>query len=289
MEKLIAVKQLDDEKLSDLKKMAAICEDFENLRLKLNWNLLSFRTGEYTDDFLYYQDGQLIGSLHLFAFEQKTAEINGMVHPAYRQQGVFSKLLTRVQQECASRNLSRLLFLVERNSVSGTAVLQKQKADFSHTECKMECKKSSYYPGNPIVRLEKALPEDAAMLAAMDAACFPQPTEETGGRSAFAESWLRHPKIQTFNAFREDKKIGKISMSNVDNVIWIYGLCIIPDFRGQGYGKDMLRQVMNLPMCEGAAVDLEVDINNSVAIKLYQEFGFQEITLYDYYKMMIGM
>ena len=101
MEKLIAVKQLDDEKLSDLKKMAAICEDFENLRLKLNWNLLSFRTGEYTDDFLYYQDGQLIGSLHLFAFEQKTAEINGMVHPAYRQQGVFSKLLTRVQQECA--------------------------------------------------------------------------------------------------------------------------------------------------------------------------------------------
>ncbi|MDM5200680.1 hypothetical protein QUF79_21915 [Fictibacillus enclensis] len=80
------------QQLSEIKKLQQQCQAEENLQLKLNWDMLEQRDGNRKEDFFHYEEGELCAFLGIYGFGSK-AELCGMVLPACRRKGVFTKLL----------------------------------------------------------------------------------------------------------------------------------------------------------------------------------------------------
>ena len=78
--------------------------------------------------------------------------------------------------------------------------------------------------------------------------------------------------------------IGKIHISITDNEGFIYGVGVLPDYRGKGYGREIL--CLALDILKKKQVDnifLEVATENKKALGLYESCGFEEISVMDYY------
>ncbi len=59
----------------------------------------------------------------------------------------------------------------------------------------------------------------------------------------------------------------------------LLNLCIDPDFQRRGHGRTLLRRMLGIAVCRGAArAILEVRINNPAAQKLYLSEGFNRIS-----------
>src|SRR5947209_1607857 len=91
--------------LAQIEQLALLCNTYDGLDLKLNWETLRSRPSEQTNDFLYYAADQLVGYLALFSFNAQEAELSGMVHPDQRRRGIFSTLLQEAKRECEQRNI----------------------------------------------------------------------------------------------------------------------------------------------------------------------------------------
>jgi len=79
-----------------------------------------------------------------------------------------------------------------------------------------------------------------------------------------------------------DKSIGYIATCNNYSIefggveVWIDEFYIDKQYRGQGFGGEVLEKVQSLLKVQGAAiVHLEVDENNPKAISLYKKLGFK--------------
>ena len=66
----------------------------------------------------------------------------------------------------------------------------------------------------------------------------------------------------------------------------IYGFVIDKERRGQRLGTRMLEAVLTRLRAEGVAeVGLEVDPENTPAVRLYKAFGFETVTTYRYLRL----
>ncbi len=63
-------------------------------------------------------------------------------------------------------------------------------------------------------------------------------------------------------------------------------IAIDPELRGHGYGRELLRRLMDEVMVEGISIwFLEVRVSNLPAITLYQSLGYNELSIRrNYYK-----
>jgi ribosomal protein S18 acetylase RimI-like enzyme len=87
-----------------------------------------------------------------------------------------------------------------------------------------------------------------------------------------------HNHLATFLLMNDNMAIGYGHLEKDDAVVWL-GICILPDFKGRGLGKLMMRALLE----EGRQLNLDsitltVDKENLNAIKLYESFGFTLIT-----------
>ena len=86
-----------------------------------------------------------------------------------------------------------------------------------------------------------------------------------------------------------DGKVGgKIQITIGASEIYLFGICLLPEFRGQGYGRSVLTQVVNqLSKERHQPISLEVASANRQALNLYHRCGFREVTAYDYYRQSV--
>jgi predicted acetyltransferase len=64
-------------------------------------------------------------------------EVNGMVHPEYRRQGVFGTLSRLVLAEWRRKSPKSMLLLSDRKSEAGRAFIQGTGARYHHSEHEM--------------------------------------------------------------------------------------------------------------------------------------------------------
>ncbi len=70
--------------------------------------------------------------------------------------------------------------------------------------------------------------------------------------------------------------IGKIRVDYSDNLAFICGFGILPDFRGKGYGKATLMEVLRLINEKNInEIELDVETKNSNPLNLYKSVGFE--------------
>ncbi|HZH44628.1 MAG TPA: ribosomal protein S18-alanine N-acetyltransferase [Lysobacter sp.] len=77
---------------------------------------------------------------------------------------------------------------------------------------------------------------------------------------------------------REDALVGYFLMSLAAGEAHVLNICIAPEWQGQGYGRRLLRALLQIARSRGAErVFLEVRPSNPAAIALYHSEGFNEI------------
>ncbi len=88
----------------------------------------------------------------------------------------------------------------------------------------------------------------------------------------------------------EGRVIGYGILSLLAEESHVLNLCISPDYRRMGFGRQLLRHLLELSASrEVAQVFLEVRPSNVSALRLYREHGFEQIGLRrDYYRAAEG-
>lgn len=83
----------------------------------------------------------------------------------------------------------------------------------------------------------------------------------------------------------DDRVVGYAGLMIADDECEILNIAVDPDYRGRGFGKQLLVQMIgDGAMCGVASYYLEVREGNKIARKMYEEFGFAPIgTRKDYY------
>lgn len=283
---LVKRQGLTQAELAEIKLLADRCNTYEGLEIKLNWSVLERRQPDQTNDFLYYENGALVGFLPVYSFNSTEAEISGMVHPDYRRRGIFTALYREARAECRSRGLARILLIVEPASPAGQAFARALGTTYDHSEYKMVLEE----PRVPAriderLRFRPATPADLPLLAHITAVVFNLQESDV--------NWYAADKLgQAENGFYvgelDGVVIGKIDVSFSAQGGHIYGFGVLPEYQGRGYGRQILARTIQEILARGQQpVTLEVAVENKHALSLYYSCGFQETSCYDYYAIAI--
>lgn len=112
-------------------------------------------------------------------------------------------------------------------------------------------------------------------------------------KTSFEDFWSEEEFVsmladESFFGFREDH--GFILCRRAPDCIDIVTFCVIPSHRNRGVGKKLLSAVLNLANEAQCKVFLEVAEKNHIAIKLYEELGFERISMRkNYYRFSDGV
>ena len=286
---LQAVNSLSSEMLMQIEELAEICNQAEKLDLKLNWKTLRSRSGEDNNDFLYYDNGKLIGFLPLFWFNAQEAEISGMVHPDYRRRGIFSTLYRAAYTECQRRKIPAILLIVERISASGQGFVQTLPVQYHHSEYKMllqAAKPAFKNPQPSSLCLRSAIATDVPMLQLITATAFDIPLEAVDWYTP--DGVVESSDMRYYVAELDGKCIGKLDVQISEQGAFILGFGVLPEWRGRGYGKQLLQwTIQQLQQEQIEPVALEVMVENEQALSLYTSSGFTTTGCYDYYQIVV--
>jgi len=292
-----SLNQEDYELIHALEKLCVL-EDQVTFKLELDYKLMD--KGNITDkaclrdinDFMYFDGEQLIGYIGICYFGGAAKEINGMVHPNYRRQGIFSKLLRLAISECKGRNAGSILALCDNKSVSGLRFLDRAGAVYQSSEFEMYLNQEAYekiQKQTHDITFRKATNEDASEIARQDLIYFGDDLDEENEDGA--ENLIILPEDEEkrgniiYLAEIEDKVIGKVKLELINGITGgIYGLGVLPEHRSKGYGRAiLLKSIEKLKEAKAAEIMLQVATENSKALNLYQFCGFQETSRMDYF------
>ncbi|MFT4107031.1 MAG: GNAT family N-acetyltransferase [Lacrimispora sp.] len=247
------------------------------------------------NEFLYFNGQKLIGYIGICGFggAGTPLEITGMVHPEHRRKGIFTKLFELVMAECQKRNSDGVLLLCDRKSASGQGFLKRNGADYKYSEFEMylmaevSAVSQEHMCG---ITLRKAVNFDAREIARQNAIYFSDTTEFTNSDLEENDSDLVMPEEEekrgmTIYLAEKDKQIvGKVHMQINAAISGIYGLGVLPEFRGKGFGRAiLLSAVKKLKESQTNTIMLQVAAENATALNLYNSCGFKETSVMDYF------
>ncbi len=108
-------------------------------------------------------------------------------------------------------------------------------------------------------------------VAKIEKACFSTPWSENALSEELTNTFAR------FFVLEEDGQVvGYIGAHNVLGEVYITNVAVFPKGRGKGYGKALVKFLINEMKKENADfVTLEVRKSNETAISLYEKAGFQ--------------
>ncbi|WLD94694.1 GNAT family N-acetyltransferase [Alkalihalobacillus sp. AL-G] len=270
---------LTDSQLKDIEELQGVCEAKDQIQLKLNWEMLHNRDKEERNDFLHYEDGELVAFLGLYGFGNK-AELCGMVRPEFRRKGVFTKLFKKAIEEIRERNYSNVLLNAPADSQSAKGFLETIPCDYSISEYQMKWSETDLAVDES-VKLRHSTPDDLEAEIQLDVRCFGFDVE---GADGFNNRIKHEPSQKRYMIESEGKTVGKIRISNLNEEAWIYGFAIFPEFQGKGIGRKVLKKIIIEEHRNGYPVFLEVEAKNAHALGLYESCGFKTFHTQDYYQ-----
>jgi ribosomal protein S18 acetylase RimI-like enzyme len=287
----------DYEHINKLKKL---CEKTDGvLKLELDYKLKDSQNAEETYDlsnineFMCYDDEILVGYIGICSFGNHSypLELMGMVHPEYRKQGIFTRLNQMALGECRRRSSVDFYLLCDRKSETGKIFLTSLGAKYNYSEFEMYLDQDIYNSLDlnlDTLSLRKATNDDAYEVTRQNKIYFEDIDENTC--VDIKEDELLFPEeeekrgLTIFIAEYNDKVVGKVNIQVDNGIGGIYGLGILPNYRGQGFGRELLMMaVEELKKLRVERIMLQVEAENSTALNLYKSCGFVEESVMDYY------
>jgi ribosomal protein S18 acetylase RimI-like enzyme len=288
--KLILKTHLDKEDIKCIKELEAQCKmhDKTALKLELEYKESLSENSKPTfgdvHEIMYFEDNKLVGYLGIGCFGSFEPELNGMVHPDYRKKGIFTRLFRYALHSCIRMKYSKMLLLTDRDSLSGSAFIKGTNSLLDHSEYEMYLNMDVFHQLSSVPKsmiLRKATNADTEEIARQNAIYFACPIHEVE-RILPEEEEKRGMSI--FIAEVNSTIVGKIHLALYDGVGSIYGLGILENYRGKGYGKQLLNLgVKELLFLHADKIFLQVEAENESALNLYKTSGFYVTSTMDYY------
>ncbi|MGB4659356.1 MAG: GNAT family N-acetyltransferase [Mobilitalea sp.] len=314
---------LTDEEFAEIMELQELCfkKDHINLKLEVDYKLhVGKTTTDRTDkanEFLYYIDKALVAYLGICCFGSNIGEINGMTHPDFRKRGIFTELFKLTIKEALSRNFSKILLLSDAASSSGVKFIELVGGKYNNSEYRMTKVMSSNpssaqeehtsYEGTKCpIALKVARKRDQRELDKLNSIFFgdedPIYDSVENVEGDRAQKTIRTDIVENKEDFSpdvpleelnttiymvelENNVIGKINIEYTDHDAFIFGFGILPDFRGQGYGRATLQEALWLIAERNiSSTGLDVVCTNSRALNLYKSLGFEEQSVMNYYQ-----
>lgn len=245
-------------------------------RLKLEWNALRRRSGQYVEDILWWDGDRLLGFLGIYTHSAPTIELAGMVDPAARRRGIGTALLDAGLRVCQEREHSSILLVVPRTSAPGLALARRRGGVLDHSEHALQLLgEPDAVPADPRVALRAATPADQPAIRELLRLGFGWEPPEAAGQDP-----------NTLIVERDGLPIGTVRLIPEGDRAGVYGFVIHPDHQGRGIGHDVLHRVCRTARLNGATVvHLEVATDNDRALNLYTSLGFRPVITEDYYTL----
>ncbi|KAE8130030.1 MULTISPECIES: GNAT family N-acetyltransferase [Bifidobacterium] len=267
---------IGDAQYRQIMELEKACREYEDVDSKLE---LDFKTSEVgrnqTDrsgmnEFFCYERDALVGYLGVCSFDSAVWEVNGMVRPSYRRQGIFTELFRRMLSEFNARSPQELLLLSDKKSASGLRFIERLHANYHHAEYDMVLNASDFEQHGEFVEHGG----DSSSLLRSKSALDIQETDA---------------KQHTFTGTIDGKIIGSVRLELLPDTGGIYALEVVPEYRGHGYGRALLNWSIAKLISMGAkTVILQVDTDNARALNLYTSAGFVEKSVMLYHSLPKG-
>ncbi len=289
---ILELHELNKQQKAEIENLVRECLELEGLERTIYLdNDINFYV-DLNSFYLLYDKGRLVSVLTVLQPLEEEAEITAYTLPAERKKGYFKALFQRAEEELLSFGISRILFVAEPKSVSGISALKALDAVYYKSEYllaypfpeasinnTMYFSAPDFQPLFELIEITRERQEEAAVLGSE---IFCTDVEET---QDVIEIAMNSEFMKCYGAYLENKLIGICSISYGTTQASIFGFGIAPGCQGRGYGRRLLKQVMNMLRNKGTEViTLHVGSENARAYSLYTSVGFKIQTQYDYYE-----
>lgn len=309
---------IDSEDYDLINKLQKQCtvKDHTALKLELDYKLgVDGEKGkisgiENVNEFMYFDGQQIIGYIGISSFggSDSPSEVNGMVQPEYRGQGVFKTLSKLVIEELKRRSSTSMLLLSDRKSESGQRFIKGTGAQYKHSEYEMYLREDNLKAFQSQlygITFRKATNADTQEIARQNEIYFNDEIEDlknilndNGTDNILAEETIvpsedmilpeeEEKRGMTIYLVEKDQRIiGKVHLQLISKIGGIYGLGVLPEYRGKGFGRAILiKAIEQLKEANPSEIMLQVATENANALNLYKSCGFVETSIMDYYEL----
>ncbi|MBV9617092.1 MAG: GNAT family N-acetyltransferase [Ktedonobacteraceae bacterium] len=290
-QRLVKKAILTETELAEIEQLTELCNRSDNLHMRLSFAMLRRRSGKGNNDFLYYEQDMLVGYLAFDEWGADEKEVVAMVHPDFRRKGIFSALLAAAREECQRRAIPNLLLICEQSSASGQECAKAIGARLSFSEHEMVLEDfQERYTFDERLSVREAGRADIGAIATVLAASFDDPEPLVTANLLKRFSRVEPPRIY-LATFGEgelscNEPVGTLRLDEANDAIGIYGFGVSPDYRGRGYGRQILEEtIRTIRKTSQKPIMLDVETDNAPAIGLYKSCGFRIKTTYDYFNI----
>ncbi|MDT9722176.1 GNAT family N-acetyltransferase [Paenibacillus sp. ClWae2A] len=256
------------------------CKQLDSVHLKADLDHISKKDGDHA--LLCYRHGDLVGLLSWYPSDGVTGNINAIVHPDFRRQGVFSSLLKRAILDMKPQGINQLSYRVPQGLSPGLLTAQSLGAIYDRAEYSMQLVNevlSVVEP--PELTLSVAETEDMEFMVTCSSQAFGDSEDWT--REYFMQT--NEPSRVTYIVWQNQLPVGLVRVNSInETTAFIHNFCILPAYQGQKLGRTALSILVDLLRKESYTdIRLSVVTENKRALNLYRSVGFEVNSEYHYF------
>ena len=233
---------------------------------------------------LAWKASRLVGVLAIQGNDE--AEVFLAVDPDHRRQGVGRALLTSARDAVRDRGATSFLLVADEASRAGRAFVAATGARYHSSEYRLVLDESAVPTERDwptVVDLRQASSTDASLVVRLIAASF-------GDSEDYVSEWVARALTLENHRFYiaciGEEPIGTIRTNYYGASVYITAFGIIPEWRGRGFGRQVLLRTIDRLIAEKwPRILIEVETDNRNALGLYLSCGFKELTTYGYYQL----
>lgn len=269
------VYNLNNDEIAEIKDLIEFYNKLKGISFKFDPGFLT-NSDEEANHVLFYDNDKLIGYMSVDCYNGDDVEAAPIVNKMEVFQAMHHCLIEHVKE----KGKKKLLYIVDRTYHFLENCLRNLniKIDFSESRMELNPQKFKHFKLD-VLKISDATEKDKKDIFKLD--------RDTFGYSSDLEEVhlieqmdISHTKM----AFHQNETIGKVKIFESNRTAGIYGFVIYPHFRGKGFGKVFLTQVISEILKNGVhTIYLEVETKNVIAIHLYHAIGFDIQATFDYY------
>lgn len=275
--------QLTEQQKKEIHELVTICNKTDHLHGNA---FLEQELNVYSDVpcfFLYYDNKNLVSFLSLFFSHADEVEISAYTHPDYRRQGHFSNLLRCALSFLKSFPVKKILFMAEPHCNNAIKTLSSLHATYLYSDYSMTLFRNCPYVLSEFdFSLSLANEEDFKVLSSIHAEAF---EVEEDVSKAFLPDIFSQDSVLCYKFLFENDIIGFCNVLQNASSLFLFGICIKKRVQNRGYGKIMMKFLLNDLLLLKKSIILQVNSLNIPALHLYQQLGFSSTICFDSYSI----
>lgn len=284
---------LPEDKLQALEIFAKKCSSKDGYESPIYWESIRTRKNPWNNDILCYDGNKLIAYLALYYFEAGELEITLVVHPSYRTEALYARLLAESRKtQLPYGAFMTTIFIVHEKDVALKHYLKKQGSYCSAYTYKLCLLRSQ----DNILNVEKLLPShpdmkfcmiraaslaDLDTLIALEVDCFQ--TDPEHYQTHLLEQF-ENPENQIWVVIKDERILGKVHVCIENEEAFIGDLCVFTNMQKQGFGQILLSHTI-INLFKKGINKLFLDTNNTEYLQWYFKFNFQCIAKHEHWTL----